>query len=592
MIADKRLTEYWREVWNPPEVLTVQEWAETHLYLPSSASPKPGKYSTDHTPHVREPLKAYTDPNTTYVILCWAAQSAKTTTELVCKCYNMANYDGNQIFLMPSQDMAKSYSETRLQPIIEATPVLKQLKPRNRDQFKKLEMHMTNGVINLIGGASATNLASRSAGRLFTDEIDKLKRELTNEADPLSLLFERAKWFPDKKIFLTSTPTVPEGHIWVWFEKGSQEYYYVPCADCGFLFTPDWYKHMKWDNDDSLTIEEKAQTAYLECPDCGFHMKDKHKYKMLENGEWRSHNKSAPSNMRSFHYNEIMSHITKWPDLVVKFLQAVQKQRTGDNSELKNFVNSSLGQPWISYSGQTASKEQVEELIDVDRPKGVVPSWVKGLIAGIDTQDNGFYYVIHGFGKANTSALIAEGFVDTFESLEMAVLNATFDGKRVLRAFMDSQGHRTDEVHRFCRKWMGVVIPCVGRGKNLSSQYTWSSVDKAPGMKVVGGLQKLTWNTVNVKDLMFAKMRINADDPGSFHLHNQVDKKLKDSLRSEFKNEKGDYEHICHIENHYLDCFALAFLGAIVTGIEFWEPPKKQEDRPTFNSEKQISKPW
>jgi len=557
--VDDRLLKYWKKQWTPPKIQTVREWAEEHLYLPSSASPKPGRYSTDTTPHVREPLEAYTDPETTFVILCWAAQSAKTTTELVCKCFNMANYDGNQIFLMPSETMAKSYSETRLQPIIEATPALKDLKPRQRDKYKKLEMHMANGVINLIGGASPANLASRSAGRLFTDEIDKLKAELKNEADPLSLLFERAKWFPDKKIFLTSTPTVPEGHIWVWFEKGTQEHYYVPCPECEEYFTPDWYKDMKWiqDDDEEMSLEERAQTAYLQCPnpECGFHIKDKHKYEMLEEGKWIAHNERATKRMRSFHYNEIMSHITKWSDLVLKFLQAVEKKRKGDLSELKNFINSSLAQPWLASAGHTVNDELIENMIDVGRARGEVPPETKGLVAGIDTQDNGFFYVIRAFGDHNTSWLIKDGFVDTFEALEKAVLQSKFGGRHIVGAFMDCQGHRTDEVYKFCRKWAGVVTPCVGRGKSLSSEYSFHPVDKAPGKQVVGGLMRCVWNTVTIKDLMFAKMRIDHEDPGSFHIHDETTRAYRQALKSEFKNEKGDYEHIRHIPNHLLDCF-------------------------------------
>jgi phage terminase large subunit GpA-like protein len=591
---DPRLLDHWKKQWTPPKFQTVQEWAEDNLYLPSSASPKPGRYSTDLTPHVREPLKAYTDPETTFVILCWAAQSAKTTTELVCKCFNIANHDGNQIFLMPSETMAKSYSETKLQPIIEATPVLKALKPHQRDKYKKLEMHMQNGVINLIGGASPANLASRSAGRLFTDEIDKLKAELKNEADPLSLLFERAKWFPDKKIFLTSTPTVPEGHIWIWFEKGTQEYYYVPCPDCDHYFTPDWYKDMKWEQDEEneMSLEQRAATAYLQCPDCGFHIKDKHKYKMLEEGKWIAHNKGATKRMRSFHYNEIMSHITKWPDLVLKFLQAVEKKKKGDLSELKNFINSSLSQPWLASAGHTVNDEVIEGMIDIDRPRGTVPNQAKGLVAGVDTQDNGFFYVIRAFGDDNTSWLVTEGFVDTFEALEKAVIQSSFSGMRVSRMFMDCQGHRTDEVYKFCRKWGGAVVPCVGRGKAMTSEYSFFPVDKVPGKQTIGGLMRCVWNTVAVKDLMFTKMRIAHEDPGSFHIHDQTTRAYRQALKSEFKNEKGDYEHIKHIPNHLLDCEALTFLGARILGIEYWEDVKPEERPPTLQSDKQASKPW
>lgn len=603
---DPRALKIWKKQWTPRKIVGVQEWAEEHIHMPTSATPIPGKYSSSPTPHVREVLKAYTDPDTTYIILRWAAQSAKTTTELICKCYNIANYDGNQIFLMPSQDMAKSYSETKLQPIIEASPILKDLKPRKFDKFKKLEMHMANGVLNLIGGSSAANLASRSAGRLFTDEINKLKAELVGEADPLSLLFERAKWFPDKKIFLTSTPTTPEGHIDIWFAKGTQEHPYFPCPDCSHMFYPEWYKHMKWESgpeEEEWSPEKRAATAYLECPECQFHIKDKHKYNMLNAIEWRAHNLKATKEMRSFHYNEIMSHITKWKDLTLKFLRAIEKKKTGDLSELKNFVNSSLGEPWLASAGQTMSADDVDAMTDLNRNRGEVPRLALGLVAGIDTQDNGYYYVIRAFGAYNTSWLITDGFVDSLDTLEQVVFHSEFpvidsDGNeirkmRVSKAYQDAGGHKTDEVYRFCRKWMHMNIPCMGRGKNQQSEYTWVSVDKAPGKNVIGGLQRCVWNTVTIKDLMFNKMKVDQDQPGSFHIHNQTSVAYRKALRSEFKNEKGDYEHIRHIENHYLDCEALTFLGARLMGIEYWSDQQEVNTRPeTHQTPQNQRKPW
>lgn len=580
--------------WKPPPNISIKDWSEKYLFLPPSASPISGKYSTDFTPHVVGVFEAYEDVNISEIVLCWSAQSAKSTAAQVCMLYNMDNYQGNQIFLMPSVDHVKSYSKTKLHPMIEYSPRLKELKPSNKDLFGLFEMHMANGVLNLIGGGSATALASRSSGRLFPDEIDKLKFELKNEADPLSLLIERAKWFPDRKIFKTSTPTTEDGKIYMDFKRGTQEYYYIPCINCDHHFNPKWYKDMKWDNSDDLTNEEKSYTAYVECPSCGYHLKDKHKYKMLQKGKWVKHNEKAPSHIRSFHFSEILSNTTPWSDLVLKFLEASDKAKLGYKSELKNFVNSSLGEPWLEYDGSTVNDEFIEGLVDQDRPRSVVPNWVRGLLAGVDTQDNGFYYTVMGFGEGNTSCVISEGFVDTFENLENAVIFSQFGDQKVLKIFMDAMGHKTDEVYDFCRKWNGTVIPCVGRGRNLNSDYSWTSVDKRPGTKVIGGLQKLTWNTIVIKDILFNKLRINADDIGSFHLHNQCSTKFKQSLRSEFKNDKGVYEHIRHIENHYLDCMALAFLGAIVTNIQFYRKPK-HTDREGYDvdrREQREKKPW
>ena len=228
----------WKKCWKPPPRLNPWRWAEENIYLSDRITPYPGKYSTEKTPYVRGPMEAYTDRKVHYLVLMWAAQSSKTLVETLLCLYNMANDPGNQIFMFPNRDMAQSYSETRLQTMIEDNECLRNLKPTDRNKFKNLEMHMKTGTLNLVGGNSPTNLASRNAGKLFTDEVDKLKELLSKEADPLSLLFERAKWFWDHKIFITSTVTTEEGHIYKWYMEGSQEEYHVPCPSCGEYFYP------------------------------------------------------------------------------------------------------------------------------------------------------------------------------------------------------------------------------------------------------------------------------------------------------------------------------------------------------------------
>lgn len=589
-----KLKEHWRVSWTPPPRLSAWEWCENNVFMPAQATPKPGRYSTDSVPYVRTPMECWTDNETKIIVLKWSAQSTKTTCEFMCMAHDVKNYLGNILFNMPSEPMAKSKAETVWFPIINSSPALKTLKPSNKNKFKILEQHMRNGVVNFIGGNSATNLASRSAGRIFTDEIDKLKAQLINEADPLSLLFERAEWFPNPKIFLTSTPTVPEGHINQWFLKGTQEYFYYPCPDCGEFFTAKW-KHVKWDGSETLTQEEKAKSAYIECPHCTYRIKNKHKRQMLAQGEWRSHNEGVSKKIRSFHFNRIMSPVSKLSDMVEKFLQARERAKTGDIGELKNFVNSALSEVWNDEKGKVKTLEYINGLVDQTRHRGEIPDEALGLVAGVDTQDDGFYYAIHAFGVSNTSWLVAEGFLHTFEDIEKVLLESEYDGREVEAIFMDAAGHRTDEVYKFCRKHIDRVVPCFGRSGNMENEYTWTQVDKIPGITTVGGLRRLAWKTIWIKDMLFAKMNVGSEDPGSFHIHADACMEYKKALTSEYKDEKGTYTHRKHIPNHYLDCTALAFLGSWIMNIEYRVPESARSEIPEgmlTNYKKEDNKLW
>jgi phage terminase large subunit GpA-like protein len=503
--------------------------------------------------------------------------------------FNTANNPGNQIFLMPSQDMAKSFSETRFQPIIDSSPEVAKHKPSDRHKYKMLEMHFATGTVNFIGGSSAANLAGRSAGFLFMDEIDKLQAKLKDEADPISLLRERAKWFPNRKVFLTSTPTVDDGHVWKAFLEGSQEYYYWPCPHCDHKFTPKWHEHVKFPNkygrfddggaegDEEISFSKRGDMSYIECPECEGKIVNKHKRQMLAEGEWVAHNEDAPTEKRSFHFNEIMSPITPLPKLVLKFLEAQDKAKKGDLGELQNFVNSSLSEPWRYEPANTLKDSDIENLVDIDRPRFEVPAQAHGLIAGVDTQDNGFYFVIRAFGAHNSSWLVHEGFVTDLHALEQVLFNSQYDNYSVGMVLIDSQGHRTDEIHQWCRRHINRAIPAVGRDSaSMSQDFNYSQVDRGKnGQKVIGGLQRVLWNTVSIKDQLFYKMRVEENLPGAWRLHKDVNRFYKKNLRSEYKNEKGMYEKRASYENHFLDCEAMAYLGAVITGIQNLRPPER-----------------
>ena len=47
----------------PPEKLTVTQWADKYRYLSSEASAMAGKYRSSQTPYMKEIMDCYSDPN-------------------------------------------------------------------------------------------------------------------------------------------------------------------------------------------------------------------------------------------------------------------------------------------------------------------------------------------------------------------------------------------------------------------------------------------------------------------------------------------------------------------------------------------------
>src|SRR3546814_13861916 len=68
------------------------------------------------------------------------------------------------------------------------------------------------------------------------------------------------------------------------FRSGDRRRGHWPCPECGSYVEGKW-EHMQWDNSLSNNME-KAESAYMECPDCHYHIKPKQRHKMNAWGQW------------------------------------------------------------------------------------------------------------------------------------------------------------------------------------------------------------------------------------------------------------------------------------------------------------------
>lgn len=548
----------------PPPRQTTWEWCESHVILPPQTTNRPGPWRSEVTPYVRGVMDCLQDPLTTHIIMIWSAQTAKTQTIANMALWMWANNPMNTVWMMPSTDLAKSFSKSRLDPMIKACAPVADKISENRHEDNYLEKLMDDMTLNLVGGNSPANLSSRPAGFIVGDEIDKLPRNLSQEACPVALIVERTKTYQGrKKIILATTPTTRDGKGWFWLEDGTYDKYYWPCPHCHEKFTPEW-RMVKWARDEGMSHESRAKGAYIECPHCRSPFYERHKRKALLEGEWRSTQPDKPKTIRSFHISEIQSPFTPLADLVVKFLKASEKAKKGDTGDLQNFVNSSLAEPWEEGAYGRRKPEELRRLMS-HHPMGVVPNEARWVFFGADTQDNGFWYRIRAFGNYGESWGVKEGFVDSLAALEAIIRTplpcVTGPDKRVDFGVIDAGGHRTDEVRKWCAKNSDIVLPCFGRVR-LTSPVTRRRVDAKDG--TFGGQEQLLIDTKFFKDAISQKLKINPGDPGGFHIHAQTPDDWFLHMVAEYVDEKMNWTCPKHVDNHLWDCEVYAAAAAYV----------------------------
>jgi len=434
--------------WAKREKLPAWRWAEQNIIL-SGATPYKGPYRTSYTPYVRGVLDALEDWRTHTVVLAWGSQTAKTTTLMTWLNWRQVKHPPAALWVMPTEALARSFSESRLQPMFRACQPVAETIPDDSDRWKILEMHWNTGnTLNLVGSNSPAAISSRPVEVVVCDELDKFAPATEKEAAAFALALERTKAFPRRKHVLTSTPTLSTGDIWVQYLAGTREKFFVPCPHCSEM-QELVFGQVKWDeqaknSEGKWDLKRVRQTAHYLCEKCTGRIDDGHKTAMLRAGEWRpTAGDDAEPGRRSFHLNSLYSPSITYADAAVKFLTEKNYLQG-----LQNFVNGWLALPW-------------EDQFDDDEAAAIPPgafakrqAWDKDhiLLAAIDRQIDEYWYVIRAFARDGTSRLWDEGRRRTIE--DIAQLMAENGVKHVA---IDS-GYETQDTYRIAARYNWTAI--------------------------------------------------------------------------------------------------------------------------------------
>ena len=111
----------------PDPVLTVSEWADRHRYLSQRASAEPGRFQTSRTPYLREIMdKLSSNDPTQRVVFMKGAQVGGTEAGNCWLAYSIDCSPAPFLAVSPTLEMAKRNSRTRIDPMIEECPRLRE----------------------------------------------------------------------------------------------------------------------------------------------------------------------------------------------------------------------------------------------------------------------------------------------------------------------------------------------------------------------------------------------------------------------------------------------------------------------------------
>lgn len=556
----------------PRRALTVSAWADEHRILSGKQAGERGRWRTARNPILREIMDALSASSRVADI--WVMKSSQVgVTEATVNFlgYTIDHAPAPVMVLMPTLDSRDAWKAQKLNPLLQETPVIRDLLggQRSRDAANSKDMiDFPGGVLFLAGGNSPNSYAQRSVRYLIMDDLDRFPGEVGEEGDPVALAKGRTKAFARAKRLYISTPTVKDESL---IERGwltsDQRRYYVPCPHCGEFQPLEWggpeaAHGIKWRG------EGDALAAHYVCIKCAGEIYEHHKPGLLAAGRWiAAHPERAA---RGYHISALYAPIglgPSWADLAREWRHAVKSPGT-----LRTFINTHLGEVWeeqgdhVEPVGLLARLEEYEE-----KPRGLART------AGVDVQKDRLEATVVDWDEGEEAWTMAHLIIpgDTAQPEVWRALAEELAHWAPDAAAIDS-GFNTSMVYEFCaaHRWAFAVKGRPGAGVPIVED------EKARRQRLRRQRKKgITVHLVGddqAKALIYSRLKITRAGPGYIHFPN--DASFDDEYFAQLTAEKlvtkmrGTRPYAEWVQtrprNEALDCWKYALAALRLAGID------------------------
>jgi phage terminase large subunit GpA-like protein len=309
------------------------------------------------------------------------------------------NNPRNMLWVQPTQDDARDFVVSILEPMFAASPPLAGLLVQNEKKRDTIQSRRFAGGSVKFVGAVPRNMRRHFVHVLWLDEIDGYA-PAPGEGDIVSLAINRTRTARDRLIFMASTPTDETSRIAREYEASDKRIHEIRCPHCAEHFELLW-KHIAWDKTEDG--EHLPDTAHAVCPHNGCIIEESSKAQAVADGRWRA---TAPhvKGVAGFKSNALISTIehARWPQIVREFLEA-----KSDPDLLRVWSNTLMGEVFHDRSGDGLEESALAARAE---PIGLeaIPEDVRIITAGVDVQGYGLEIVTLGHSATQMCALSYE----------------------------------------------------------------------------------------------------------------------------------------------------------------------------------------
>lgn len=576
---------------SPPERISPAEWCEKHVSeIPYS--PIPGPFRSENSPMISDVMNAIVDPAFRTVSIVASIQSSKTLAPELTLCYIIANMPGPTLWLDTTDANAKNESESRLQPLMEATAPVKALFPLDKNKKRNAAIFFQGGFpLWILGANNKRNLQSRSIRWLFGDETWLWAPGRMTEAEARVSAFGRL----GKCVFFSQAGTAGDDTD-LKFQSSTQNEWCFSCPHCGKVQPFKW-ENVRWDSaaKDAETgkwdLRKVRASAKLFCEECGAAFEDNTgtRTRLNKTARFVAQNDNPAHGVVGFHWNALAS--MSWGVLAEMFLRAMAEARNGNPDNLKAFYQKRLAVPW-KEDDEDFSAEVFTDTSDYHSGdtswelEGVADSATRRFIAAadwrgapdaprlrfmtVDVQDGYFYFVVRSWSPSGDSRMVICGLAQRFEDLaeirERWCVPARF-------LFLDG-GFMTQRVAEFAARHGAIVL----MGDRVAGRATFRHADKRERVYSPRRLIKLSRGGNPAESYYFSNLsckdklvELRRNEGNAWKIPSDVPADYLKQMGNEYRSENGVGKPIWlrkgNRPNHYFDCETMQVAAAFLVGL-------------------------
>lgn len=557
-------------VFRPPPRLSVSQWADQFRQLSREASSEPGQWRTARAEYQRDILDAISDPATHTVVVMSCAQVGKTELLLNAIGFHIAQDAAPILFLQPTVEMAETVAKDRIAPLVRDTPCLTALiaEPLSRSGGNTiLHKQFAGGSLTLAGANSPASLASRPIRIVFCDEVDRYPPSAGTEGDPITLVKARTKTFWNRKLVLTSTPTIKGvSRIEQAYEESDQRVYEVPCPHCATPQRMLW-ANVKWP-------PGHTESAAYHCAECGAAWSDAQRVAAVRKGRWVA--RETFRGVAGFHLNELCSPWARVADMARSFVEA---KASRSQERMRAWINTTLGETW-EQDGERVDDAGIASRVETWEGE---PAGVLFRTAGVDVQDDRLEVELVGWGRDEESWSLDYAVifgdpsgVTLWQDLDRYLLD-----HKPSATCVDSGGHHTQAVYKFCRERIRRRVYAI-KGMAGPGRPVWP---KRSSKGMAGKAVLFLVGVDAAKDQVFAHLKLRDAGPGYCHFPADRDERYFAGLASETvvtKYSKGfpirEYRKRSGVRNEPLDCRVYAYCALASLNVRNWSALERAKE--------------